>query len=107
MKKKVKTDVWKFPVKVNLIYAPGSENEAYIITEGFNYWTTSSEFGRSKGNVECPCCGTITEIYIWSFSGGGKKCSGCNVLLGTGGAFIEKSKLIGVILSDKYLIKSE
>ena len=32
------------------------------------------EFGRSKGVVECPFCGTRNIVYLWSFHGGGKRC---------------------------------
>lgn len=33
-----------------------------------------SEFGRSTAFVTCPFCGRRTEVYIWSFTGGGKRC---------------------------------
>ncbi len=33
-----------------------------------------SESGRSRILIECPFCETETWAYIWSLSGGGKKC---------------------------------
>ncbi len=62
--------------------------EGYFIP-GSGYWKTGPAMnGRSKGKTQCPCCETITEIYLWSFFGGGKRCSGCNVFLGHSGAFV-------------------
>lgn len=33
-----------------------------------------SEMGRSRVIIECPFCQTQFAAYIWSISGGGKKC---------------------------------
>lgn len=43
-----------------------------------------SEFGRSTVRVTCPFCGRVTEAYVWSLAGGGKRCSNseCQAYLG-------------------------
>lgn len=61
--------------------------------EGLTWWKRESSHGRSKGVVKCPCCDCHTDIYIWSFSGGGKRCSNCNILLGSQGAWISKNEV--------------
>ena len=61
------------------------------------FWKTSSEIGKSKGKVKCPCCGAITDIYVWSFSGCGKRCGCCNIRLGIAGAYLDKSEINGCI----------
>lgn len=33
-----------------------------------------SVMGRSTVEIVCPHCGTQSRAYIWSLSGGGKKC---------------------------------
>lgn len=69
---------------------------------GVSFWKTSSEIGKSRGMVQCPCCGAVTEIYIWSFGGCGKRCCHCNVMLGKSGAYFDKSEINSdiVILDD-------
>lgn len=54
-------------------------------------WGKNPINGR-KGWVQCPCCSTATDIYIWSFVGCGKRCNGCNVLLTYGSAFVYDSE---------------
>ena len=65
----------------------------FLVSVGFRFWQTTSVHGRSKGKVHCPCCEYQTEIYLWSFRGGGKRCDVCNVLLGSSGAYIENKEL--------------
>lgn len=79
--KKIKFHKWKDLVQFEKL------GFGYRI-EGLRWWKTNSSHGRSKGEVECPCCDSITDIYIWSFAGGGKRCSNCNVFLGFQGAFV-------------------
>lgn len=55
--------------------------------EGKGWYKTTSSHGKSKGAVKCPCCEAMTEIYIWSFRGSGKRCSNCNVMLGANWAY--------------------
>ena len=55
--------------------------------------TTSEMNGRSKTTVGCGFCLTSHEVYIWSFHGGGKRCSNCGALICTGLTFAEKSKI--------------
>lgn len=46
----------------------------------------SPSHGRSTALVDCPWCGEKRIlIYIWSFSGGGKKCD-CGAMLSFHGA---------------------
>ena len=42
----------------------------------------SSEFGRANGLLDCPWCGKANRVYVWSLSGGGKRCEGCGAMLG-------------------------
>jgi len=35
------------------------------------------EMGKSRVLIECPFCKEEFWAYIWSISGGGKKCTGC------------------------------
>lgn len=78
---KVKFNKWKETVQFDKLAF------GYRI-EGLEWWKVSSGHGRSQGQVKCPCCCSITDIYIWSFRGGGKRCSNCNVLLGSMGAYV-------------------
>lgn len=50
--------------------------------------STSTEFGRARGWVLCPFCGSKPEVFWWSLAGGGKRCY-CNALLGHGRALAE------------------
>lgn len=54
-----------------------------------------SEFGRSTVRVTCPFCGEVTEAYIWSFAGGGKRCSnnGCQAYLTRSKAFRDRIRV--------------
>ncbi|AUR90148.1 hypothetical protein NVP1138O_25 [Vibrio phage 1.138.O._10N.261.48.A1] len=36
----------------------------------------TSEHGNSTIDLLCPFCGKITEAFIWSLAGSGKKCAG-------------------------------
>jgi hypothetical protein len=33
-----------------------------------------SRMGRSTVEIDCPFCGTTSTAFIWSLSGGGKRC---------------------------------
>ena len=49
-----------------------------------------SQMGRSCVEIGCPFCGTRFWAYIWSISGGGKKCenNACGALhVGSGVAY--------------------
>jgi len=54
-------------------------------------YKTSNEFGRAKGVLQCPFCNSMVEFYIWSISGGGKKCY-CGVLHTTRYSILRYSK---------------
>jgi hypothetical protein len=34
-----------------------------------------AEFGRSVVGIRCPYCGAVTEAYVWSLAGSGKRCA--------------------------------
>ena len=36
--------------------------------------------GRTSVSIECPFCLTRFQAYVWSLSGGGKKCPGCGAM---------------------------
>lgn len=55
---------------------------------------TESEFSRSRGEVDCPFCGFIQTVFIWSFNGGGKRCDNCGVLLSKWFAIAEENRFI-------------
>ena len=46
---------------------------------------TVSVFGRSYCYITCPFCRCDVKAFIWSLSGGGKRCSGCGALHCAGG----------------------
>lgn len=76
--------------------------------DGLEWWKTTSKHGKSKGVVKCPCCDGLTDIYIWSFTGGGKRCSNCNVYLGYSGAFVSISETTkDVSISHTHIFKNK
>ena len=44
----------------------------------------SSEFGRASIKFNCPFCFYPIVAYIWSFAGGGKRCSNCGAIAAGG-----------------------
>lgn len=48
---------------------------------------TRSYMGRTQDDVTCPWCGATTSTYRWSRAGSGKRCSGCDAILGSSLAF--------------------
>ena len=36
-----------------------------------------SSVGRTVVYIDCPFCHTEVKAYLWSLSGGGKRCPGC------------------------------
>lgn len=89
--------MWIFPIEISTIYNEGKGNESWLVNKNFRSWRTTSEHGRSKGVIVCPCCGSHTSIYLWSFAGGGKKCNSCGVLIGYSGALIDPKKVTDVV----------
>jgi hypothetical protein len=45
--------------------------------------------------IECPFCNSDVKAYLWSLSGGGKRCDDCGAILGTGEGFRRKPKSEG------------
>ena len=56
-------------------------------TEHYNF---RSAHGKSTVDVLCPFCKEKTTAFVWSLSGGGKRCENCkeNVLLNSINAFM-------------------
>lgn len=56
-------------------------------------WNKSSSMGHSSMFVECPYCHNAVLVFIWSWSGCGKRCYDClhdfhrKVILSPWGAF--------------------
>ena len=46
----------------------------------FEVLSRTSEMGRTSIEVECPYCSEVFTAYVWSISGGGKKCPGCGAM---------------------------
>lgn len=40
--------------------------------------------GKTTIEIRCPFCERTTDVYVWSLSGGGKRC-GCGALFGSTG----------------------
>lgn len=84
MSKKIKFHLWKDNPEFRLL----ANGRDYKSEESAGYSKDTSEHGRSKGTAYCVCCGEATQVYVWSFSGSGKRCSYCNVLLTYGAVFV-------------------
>ena len=98
---KIKFENWKAAVKFQKTPA------GYLIYEGAGWCQTTSEHGKSKGEVNCTCCGKVNDIYIWSFRGSGKRCSNCNVMLGSMGAFLWSNEITNkVSVTETHIIKN-
>lgn len=64
--------------------------------EQFNY---RAEFGTANVQIRCPFCGTVTKAYVWSLTGGGKKCPGCGAIHTGHGMTFRKTPAIGTDVS--------
>lgn len=70
------------------------------VFDGKTYWVKPievkydgiSEMGKSTIEIRCPFCGELVTAYIWSYAGGGKKCTKCKALLSGNSARILQSK---------------
>jgi hypothetical protein len=40
-----------------------------------------SEKGKARVQVRCEFCRTVQWVYVWSWSGNGKRCTGCHYFL--------------------------
>ena len=50
------------------------------------YLRKRAEPGRTRVDLRCPFCKATVTAYVWSLSGGGKRCD-CGALAGSGGVF--------------------
>tara|TARA_R110000851_G_scaffold108617_1_gene230063 strand:- start:37837 stop:38154 length:318 start_codon:yes stop_codon:yes gene_type:complete len=87
MATKIQLNKFKKDLKIEKRY-PGT----YWIGGG-SYSAGKSQHATSTAWKQCPCCGTETEVFIWSLAGGGKSCPGCGVMLFSSGAFIELKRM--------------
>ena len=61
----------------------------------FTSWSYRSEMWRSSIVIRCPFCGQQFTAYVWSLSGGGKKCPDCGAMHGSSGtAYPVKPRLL-------------
>jgi hypothetical protein len=58
------------------------------------FYAERSEHGKSTGTYQCPCCDTWNDVYLWSFSGSGKRCSNCNVLMTSVCAILDEKDIV-------------
>jgi len=79
---KVKHENWTKGIKGIL-----SKNGSFLIPNKA-FYSENSEHGKSTGSYQCPCCDAFNTVYLWSFSGSGKRCYKCNVLMTTAGGVL-------------------
>ena len=53
-----------------------------ITQRKYDCYHGSSRHGRSTMKIECPFCKEMNVAYLWSLSGGGKRCEGCGAMFG-------------------------
>lgn len=85
---KVKTEKWISGIKGTL-----SKTGSLLFAQKA-FFSESSEHGKSTGTFQCPCCDAWSTVYLWSFSGSGKRCYNCNVHLTTAGAVLSSADII-------------
>ncbi len=49
-----------------------------------------NQFGKARFTLECPFCKTNVTAYVWSLSGGGKKCPKCGAIHTPYGSYPKK-----------------
>lgn len=59
---------------------PIEYNRSPNVIREFRAYNYRSEMGRSRVTIDCPFCSTSFHAYVWSISGGGKKCPGCGAM---------------------------
>lgn len=47
---------------------------------------------QTRALATCPNCQTKVSVFVWSLSGGGKRCHGCRALLTSLGAWVKKTE---------------
>lgn len=59
----------------------GAEKRGYAVhRQGLEYPSSITWY------FDCPWCGHEIKAYLWSLSGGGKRCA-CGAIFGTGGGY--------------------
>lgn len=68
-------------VKVPLV-TKGEHNRSENAGRPFRLYNFVSEMGKRRASCDCVFCHTTFTVYVWSLSGGGKKCPGCGAMYG-------------------------
>jgi hypothetical protein len=55
----------------------GELNRSDNAARRFELYGFISEMGRRRARCDCPFCGTTFWVFVWSLSGGGKRCPNC------------------------------
>jgi hypothetical protein len=58
----------------------GALNRSPNAARSFKFIRVISEMGKRRGLVHCPFCCFGFWAYVWSLSGGGKKCPNCGAM---------------------------
>lgn len=72
------------PVKTPLVKR-GEINRSANAGREFKLFGFISEMGRRRAQCDCPFCNARFTVYVWSLSGGGKKCPNCGAMFGSMG----------------------
>lgn len=59
-------------------HTPACESKPYTMTQVY------SNVGRTRVDLDCPYCGRTVVAFLWSLSGGGKRCP-CGAFFGSRG----------------------
>lgn len=60
------------------INTPACESKPYALTQVY------SRVGRTRVDIDCPYCQRTVTAFLWSLSGGGKRCP-CGAIFGSRG----------------------
>jgi hypothetical protein len=67
-------------VKRSLVDKRGPYNRSPNASREFKTFGVISEMGKRRIEVECPFCLDRFWAYLWSLSGGGKRCPNCGAM---------------------------
>lgn len=64
----------------------GELNRSSNAAREFHLYDFISEMGRRRAKCDCPFCGTSFTVFVWSLSGGGKRCPTCRAMFTSSGS---------------------